>query len=189
MKYWQGAVIAILIGIIGTAVIQMISAPPRGTPVELIPPPTPAPLQVYIDGEIESPGVYQMPAGSRVEQLVEKAGGLSASADTSSLNLAAVLEDAEKIHIPFILPTQISQPPADTVTVVETIPGDGQININTASREELETLPGIGPVIAGRIIEYRQFYGPFQFIEDLQRVEGIGPAIFEKVIDLIDVEN
>ncbi|NIW48272.1 MAG: hypothetical protein GWN30_27020 [Gammaproteobacteria bacterium] len=105
------------------------------------------------------------------------------------MNLAAVLEDAEKIHIPFILPTQISQPPADTVTVVETIPGDGQININTASREELETLPGIGPVIAGRIIEYRQFYGPFQFIEDLQRVEGIGPAIFEKVIDLIDVEN
>lgn len=197
MKFWQGAIIAVLVGIFGSAMIYLVSAPPRGNPVELIPPPTPAPLRVQIDGAVASPGMYELPQGSRVDDLISLAGGLNADADVSVVNLAALVQDAEHVSVPCAAPTAQVLPtslPERSVTVDLNTPGDeptpqpeGPIDINHASQEELETLPGIGPVIAARIIEYREENGPYQVVEDIQKVKGIGPATFDELEGLITV--
>jgi competence protein ComEA len=187
MKNWQGVLIGILVGIIGMALIQLITAAPRGTPVELLPAATAGSITIHIDGEVASPGVFEIPYGSRIQDIIGLAGGLTEDADISSVNLAAAVTDGERVNIPCIEPTH--QPESNVVVAVGTPVTYERININTATQEELEFLPGIGPVIAGRIIEYRQFYGPYQFIEDLQKVEGIGPAVFEKVKDSISVTH
>lgn len=129
---------------------------------------------VDIQGAIEKPGVYQLPAGSRINDLLIKAGGLSGEADrdwvAKTLNLAEKLVDGAKIYIPKI---------GERVARAKT----GKININTASKSELETFPGIGPVYAQRIIENR----PYQKIEDLLNVPGIGPKTLEKIKDKITI--
>jgi competence protein ComEA len=188
MKKYFEILIGILIGLLAAGVLYLVASPPRGQPVQLLPPPTPAPLAVYVNGGVKSPGVYQLPKGSRVQDAIDAAGGFSRSADSSRVNLAALIEDGMQLAVPTKTPTLLplviggaahgSTPPA---------PASGLIDINTADAALLETLPGIGPTIAQRIVDYRTEHGAFQTIEEIMNVPGIGSSTFDKIKDYITV--
>lgn len=149
---------------------------PSGVEV-LIPTPTPTQeAKAYISGAVVSPGVYPVPAGARLADLVEMAGGPLENADLGAVNLAQRVRDEDHFHIPRI---------GEVTPVARTSPG--KIDINTASAEELETLPGIGETLARAIVDYRERNGPFQTTDELMNVERIGPATYEKLRDLITV--
>ncbi len=155
------------------------------------PSPTPAPLLVEVDGAVEHPGLYELPPGSRIEQALAAAGGLTRQADPRSLNLAQSLQDGMKIYAP----AQGETPPpapapsgsaaGQTDSAVETT---FPLNINQASEAELQTLPGIGPVTAQAIIAHREANGPFDSVERIVDVKGIGAGTLEKIRALITVQ-
>lgn len=186
LKSILNLVAGILFGLFVAALVWVVSRNPSGEAVTLRPVPTEKPIIVHISGAVPRPGVYALPDGARVQDIISAAGGFLAEADKELINLARVLEDGEKLDIPYaegfspVLPT-----PVESII----IPGDDEdlININTASSFELETLPGIGPTIAQRIIEHRETNGPFLAIEDIVNVSGIGPGIYERIKDLITV--
>lgn len=182
--------------------LVFISRAPAGQPIVLQPAPTKAPIAVHVVGAVPRPGLYEFPQGARVQNAIDAAGGLLAQANADALNLAAPLVDGQKLEVPYKdgggaassqegeveLPS--SSQPESTPSDLQETPSTGVsdlININTASFEELDSLPGIGPTIAQRIIDYRAQNGPFSAIEDLMNVSGIGPATFEKLKDLITV--
>ena len=190
----------ILFALLSVGLIQLISAPPRGQPVQLVPPPSPAPLVIHVSGAVQRPGVIRIEAGSRVWDVIQAAGGYTQLADREALNLAAFIEDGSQIFVP----TQVLSPPAieksteaggtETPTPTSGILTETPfprisfpININTASGEELELLPQIGQVRAARILSYRQSHGPFKRIEDLQNIYDITPEVFAAIRDLISV--
>lgn len=179
-------------------IIYLIAQPPRGKPVNLLPPPTPEPILVHVIGAVVQPGLYSLTPGSRVQNAIEAAGGCASNADPQSLNLAALLEDGQQLLVPWLLATPAPGEPVSQATepvslnlpqrtVPTSVLTTGLININTASQEELETLPGIGPVTAQKIIIYRETYGPFTTIESIQEVNGIGPVKFAGIKELIIV--
>lgn len=160
-------------------------------------------VRVYVGGEVTAPGLYSLQRGSRVADAIDAAGGLLSSADIAGLGMAAILEDADQIVVPQrrSLPTAASQPvatpavglagpaattvPPQATAVVEPTPADGLININSATLEELDRLPGIGPVLAGRIVDYRLQNGPFQTLEELEAVQGISMRMVDELRPLI----
>jgi len=168
-------------------------------------------VAVHVVGAVENPAVYTFSAGARVEDAVQAAFPLK-EADLSRLNLALPLQDGKQIDVPFkeeqgnkgaakkeqSLPSQGQDQPAPGFAYVtpadklgELLPAEsagGKININSAGLTELTNLPRIGPVIAARIVEYRQQEGPFSKTEDLRKVSGIGEVTFEQLKDLITVE-
>ncbi len=139
---------------------------------------------VHITGCVVSPGVYYAEEGSRIFEVVELAGGFSKDAQTDSVNLARVVMDAEKIHI-------YSKEEAGTLATknTEEVPHEGNapVNLNTADRETLMELPGIGASKADAIIKYRQDNGGFSKIEDVMEISGIKEGAFEKIKNLITV--
>jgi competence protein ComEA len=143
---------------------------------------SPAMLIVDVAGAVRTPGVYEFAEGERVVDAIERAGGPMPKADLSLLNLAAPLVDGTQILVPKI-------GPAVTGVPGETAPGSssGLINVNTASATELETLSGIGEVLAATIVEYRTQNGPFASVDDLLDVSGIGPATLEEIRDQVTV--
>jgi competence protein ComEA len=186
--------LGVICGLLGAGIILLVSHPPGGSAITLLPPPSPVPLVVYISGAVVRADVYTLPAGSRVRDAIQAAGGPSSQADLQNLNLAAFLQDGMKVQVPQIVKAPIV--PGDmTSTSNLSAAGVGQrvagalVNINTASQQELDTLPEIGPALAQRIIAYRTAKGPFAMIEDIQNVSGIGPVTFEKIKDLITVGN
>lgn len=135
---------------------------------------------VHICGEVEHPGVYEMEPGSRIFQAVELAGGFTAEAATDALNLAQETADGMKITVPSRTEMQMAQAPgADD--------GAHKINLNTATKEELMTLRGIGEARAADIIRYREEHGPFQAIEEIMNISGIKESAFLKIKDDITV--
>ena len=199
MKTFWNIALSVVCGLLGVGIIFLITRPPRGQVVVLLPPPTPPPLVVYISGAVMQPGVYPLPQGSRVTDALEAAGGLSSEADDRDLNLATLLNDGEHLAIPTQAPSPAlgaavftpdsSEPPSRRPLLVSTPAATlpDLININTATLEELDSLPDIGPAIAQRIIDYRKAHGDFIDIEDIMDVSGIGPATFEKIKDRITV--
>jgi competence protein ComEA len=139
-------------------------------------------LIVDVAGAVHQPGVYEFAEGDRVIDAIERAGGPGPKADLSLLNLAAPLTDGIQILVP-------KAGPPGQVVPGGTVPGStgGLININTASATELETLSGIGEVLAATIIEYRTQNGPFASVEDLLDVSGIGPATLDEIRDHVTV--
>jgi competence protein ComEA len=142
-------------------------------------------IQVYICGEVKRPGMYKLKSGDRLYQVVEMAEALE-TAELKYLGMARELIDGETIIVPSIEnnPGEAGQVPAHSS------PGkaNGKININQADVDDLDKeLPGIGPVIAQRIVDYRNNHGPFQKIEDLKNVSGIGDKIFNDLKDLVTV--
>jgi competence protein ComEA len=159
--------------------------------------PTPRPtatvavVLVDVRGAVARPGVYSLPGGSRVQDALTLAGGLLSNADNRNLNLARKLNDGEQIYIPTQgeATLQSVPPPARTVRpATPTKTSSGVININSATVEELDRLPGIGPAIAQRIVDYRNQNGPFKKIEDLKQVRGIGDSLFAQIKDLVQVQ-
>ncbi|MFN8497005.1 MAG: ComEA family DNA-binding protein [Anaerolineae bacterium] len=156
------------------------------------PPPSPSPLPptitVYVNGAVAHPGVYSLPDGSRVVQALTAAGGLTGEADADGLNQARPLRDGEQVYVPARgtpVPPAIGAGGGAPAAKTAAAPG-GRVNLNTATKEELDALPGIGPVLADRIIEYRQKNGPFQRPEDLKKVPGFGGAkLFDGIKDRI----
>ena len=190
MKYLWGIAFGVVIGFLGVGILLLTSGKPRGEPIQLLPPPTPAPLVVHITGAVNKPGVYTLPPVSRIGEAIDMAGGLSTSADSSLINLAHLVEDGEQIWVPYQVQEIVVQ---DNVEIVSIEPTQSQlgalININTATQTELESLSGIGPVYAKAIIQYRLENGPFEKIEDIQEVKGIGPVTFEKIRSNISVRG
>ncbi len=144
--------------------------------------PTPALINVYVSGAVNHPDVYTLPLGSLVKDAIAKAGGATADADLDHVNLAVKLSDQMQVYVPR-KGEAVATPNSRSGSAAITAP----ININTATLEELDRLPGIGPSIAQAIIDYRTANGPFKTIEDINNVKGIGDALFAKIKDSITV--
>lgn len=146
----------------------------------------PATLLVHVDGAVAAPGVYELAEGARANDAVLAAGGLAEGADTSALNLAAPLSDGEKLHVP-CEGEEAAAPGTGDVAASGQGASTGPVNLNTASVDELDTLPGVGEATARAIVEDREANGPFATIEDLMRVSGIGEKKFERIRGLVCV--
>lgn len=160
-------------------VITIHPPEPTSTP---LPTPIPAPIKVYVTGAVALPEqVYQLPYGSRVADAIEAAGGFTDEANKILVNMAAILRDGDQAHAPFAGDEAAS-------ANLPTPPGGRRVYLNSATREELESLPGIGPETAKRIVEYRELAGGFENLNDLDNVSGIGPATLEKIADLVEFD-
>jgi competence protein ComEA len=186
MKTWWAVALAIIGSFLAAGLLFLTVQQPRGQPVKLRPPPTASPILVQVAGGVMQAGLYSLPAGSRVTDAVQAAGGLAPEADPDSLNLAAILSDGEYVYVPL---SQAAGLPVRAPEIAGTsLPGE-RININMASQAELESLPGIGEITARAIIAYRTAHGSFATIEEIQEVDGIGPSTFEQIQDLITVNG
>lgn len=152
--------------------------PPAPTPIPG-PTATPEPITVYVTGAVAEPEIaYQLPAGSRVQDAINAAGGTIGEIDAERLNPVGVLRDGDHIHV-YALGDD------EEAVALPTPGGGGLVYVNTATLEELDTLPGIGPALAQRIIDYRSENGPFADLAALDEVSGIGPALLEGIADIV----
>ncbi len=181
MKTWQTFLLGLCTGLISAALILIGNGRLEGKPILLATPRDPPGVRVSVRGAVIAPGIYLLPPGSIVQDALQAAGGILPQADTSRLNLAAQLSDGQEFRVPLFSPTPAPGTPLSTP------PGGGKINLNTATLAELESLPGIGPVLAQRIVDYRETHGPFQSVEDLRNVDGVGPSLLNKIRDLVEV--
>lgn len=136
---------------------------------------------VFVCGQVAEPGVYELAAGSRIYQAVEASGGMLETADPSYVNQAELLEDGQRIYIPSEEEVSSGQLKEAEDSSGEKGSGDGRVNINTAGKEELMTLTGIGEKKAEAIIQYREANGGFQTLEELMQVAGIKEGTYEKI--------
>ena len=143
----------------------------------------PESITVDVTGAVTTPGVVELAADARVFDAIEASGGLTADADLSSVNRAAKLADGEKVHIPCV--GEAPAAPAEGGGAASGTSAAALVNINTASADELDELPGVGPSTAQAIIDEREQGGPFTSVEDIMRVSGIGEKKFEKLKDAI----
>jgi competence protein ComEA len=173
MKTLFNITYGVLIGLLAAGILWLTMTRPHGEPVTLLPTFTPSLLTVYVTGAVATPGVYSLPEGSRVEAVVQAAGGFLPGAEKDNVNLALLLVDGQQVIVPGILDTS-------HVNV-------GRVNINTATVADLNTLPGIGPTTAQAIVDYRDQHGMFQVIQDIQNVPGVGPSTYDLIKDYITV--
>jgi competence protein ComEA len=193
MKNVIYTLVGVMAGFALAGMLLFVSRTPAGEPIVLQPAPTKEPIAVHIIGAVPRPGLYEFAEGSRVQDAIDAAGGLLTSANVDSVNLAALLEDGQQLDIPYKAGADSSNENGDDALVLPgatekpdaSEAGQDLVNINTASAEELDNLPGIGPTIAQRIVEYREANGSFQTIDDLMNVSGIGPSTFENIKELI----
>ncbi|GIK41753.1 MAG: hypothetical protein BroJett011_55860 [Chloroflexota bacterium] len=179
-----------------------VAATPVPTPSPTF---TPAPVRVYVSGAVANSDVYFLPAGSIIKDAITAAGGFTADADPERINQALQLQDQQQIHVPRRGDDNPPPPVQGGVSQSElssqqgsdnsraparsgVAAGGGLININTATLEQLDSLPGVGPAIAQRIIDYRQKVGGFKAAEEITEVSGIGDATLAKIKDLITVQ-
>ena len=152
-------------------------------------------ILIHISGCVKNNTVVILPEGSRINDAIEAAGGLTSEADLTNINLAYILEDGEKIYIPkkgeelsdYTSSSSSSEINLNTSSS-STSSKNTKININKAQQAELETIPGIGPTTATKIIAYREGNGKFKTIEDIKNVSGIGDAKYEKMKEYITVK-
>jgi competence protein ComEA len=183
-----------------------IERQPQPEPIQLVTPtpacvtvPTPQPtvaIRVHVVGAVVAPGVYVLGQDARIVDAVQAAGGMAADADPEGVNLADRVSDGQQLRVPFRDtrpgPTLTPMPPGDNAGSrageASSASASALINLNTATAVELERLPGIGPVLAQRIVAHREAQGPFGTVEEIMRVSGIGEAIHASLRDLVVVE-
>ena len=158
-----------------------------GTTVPVIAAPVstaPATIVVHVAGAVASPGVYELPGRARVHQAIDAAGGALAEAAPGALNLAAALADGARVYVPAVgeaVPADVPPPPAGSAAP------PGPVDVNRATADELDALPGVGPATARAIVDHRAANGPFASVDDLEAVRGIGPAKLEAIRPLVTV--
>lgn len=157
----------------GTATVER--SPPASGEIEAAPP---ARLVVHVVGAVRRPGLYRLDHGSRIADAVRRAGGATRRADLSLVNLAAQVSDGTQVVVPGRVPVQAG-PAGDGGEA--NVAAAGPVHLNTATIEQLDALPGIGPVTAQKIIDYREQHGAFSSIDDLDAIPGIGPARLEQL--------
>jgi competence protein ComEA len=187
----------------GNAPIQIITPSSEGaadserenatatSPSSVMPPD----LQVYIHGAVQSPGVYPLQPGDRLVDAVAAAGGAVAEADLKAVNLAQRVQDEGYYYVPregetppaIAVSPGVPTSPLSSDILTNTDPGNGLIDLNTASVDALITLPGIGPARAQAIVDYREQNGTFVSVEQVTEVSGIGPATYESIRGLVTV--
>jgi competence protein ComEA len=177
-----GLVLIFLFALAGGIALLVRRGAPPGVEVTPTPVDVRADVTVHLTGAVTSPGVYTLPDGGRLQDAVSAAGGLAKEADQERVNLATRLRDGEQYHIP-----RLGAAPDQTPGLVAP-PASTLVNLNTASAEQLATLPGIGATRAQAIVAYRQQQGPFQRVEDLLAVSGIGPSTLERLRSLVTVD-
>jgi competence protein ComEA len=202
MKNVLYSLVGVMAGFALAGLLLFIARAPAGEPISLQPAPTKEPIAVHVIGAVPRPGLYEFAEGARIQDAIDAAGGLLTSADVNTINLAALLEDGQQLTIPY-KPGEApvagdASDPSDDDSL--TLPGSEEtpipsgsneselVNINTASVEELDKLPGIGPTIAQRIVDYRTENGPFSVIEDILNVSGVGPSTFDNIKDFITTQ-
>jgi competence protein ComEA len=141
----------------------------------------PAQLVIHVAGLVHTPGVVRLARGARVLDALEAAGGARDGVDLTNLNLARPVTDGEQVLVGVTPPAGAATTPGTGDT------GSALVNLNTATTEQLEALPGIGPALAGRILAWREDHGRFTSVDELQEVSGIGPARFAELADLVTV--
>ena len=202
MKTWSYILMGILIGLLATGAILLIAQPNRGAPITLLPAPTatatalprpsvtPAPIQVLIKGQVVNPGTYSLEKNARLVDLIKLAGGLTQQADQNRVNQAFLLRDGDYFYIPAVdekIPDTARNAPGNNPLDDPSF-FEYPLDLNTATQEALESLPGIGPSKAAEIITYRVQNGAFVSVDDLLNVPGIGPAILETIQDYLIIE-
>jgi competence protein ComEA len=157
--------------------------------------PAHAPAVLHVAGAVARPGIVELAPGSRINDAIAAAGGVTPAADLDRLNLAAVVVDGQKIYVP----RQGEPVPADSGALSGAGGGSaaggaappslaGKTNLNSAGIEELGALPKVGPVLAQRIVDWRTEHGPFTSVEELDAVDGVGPKMLETLLPLVSVE-
>jgi competence protein ComEA len=145
-------------------------------------PPAPPPLLVVdVAGAVRQPGLYRLPTGSRIADAVAKAGGTTGKAAVDGVNLAAPLADGEQVIVPSRVPGGGTAAPSGAVGT----PASGPVSLSTATAEQLDALPGIGPVTAQKIVDYRTAHGAFGSVDELDAISGIGPAKLDELRGLV----
>jgi competence protein ComEA len=173
---------------IGAAVLAFLAAgvyDAKQAPAIIISDPAgDATIVVEVRGAVQKPGVYELPGDARVQQALAAAGGPTDDADLKTINLARRVADADLIDVPVIETAKVPLVVAPASTIPPTITVDGAtdlIDLNTATASELEALPGIGEVLSGRIVDYRNAHGPFRSVDDLTAVDGISEKLVDKI--------
>jgi competence protein ComEA len=181
VKKFLSVTIYCMIGLLSAGLVLLIARPPQGEPVIILPTKTESTIVIYLTGAIIHPGVYELPPGSRLENAISAAGGFSEKANISSVNLASEIKDGQSFYIRTVdeEDTGISK---DEQGIINT---EGLIDINTATSEQLQQLPGIGPTKAEAIMEFRETNGPFQTLNDLLLVPGIGESTLAQIMNFI----
>lgn len=182
-SWWYFGVLGILGLLLGAGILVLVTRPPRGEPVLLLPAPTLAPITVHVDGAVNDPGLYTLSPGSRVDDAVRAAGGFTSSASTHLLNLAEIIEDGQLVYVPG------AASPGNPGSSRGVNPPDLLVDINSASIEQLDELPEIGPRTAEDIIAYRETNGPFTSVDDILDVPGIGQVTYDRIKPFITVGN
>jgi len=181
------AVVAVLALAAAFMLLQAGSAKPvsvapsfSAAPIVALPTATATPAIVIVDvaGKVRRPGLVRLPSGSRVADAIAAAGGVKPGTAVDDLNLARVLADGEQVNVGVPATAQPGNGGAGTT---------GPLMLNTASAQDLDALPGIGPVLAGRIVAWRTQHGPFASVDALTDVPGIGPAMLARLADLVRV--
>lgn len=160
------------------------SAPPSAAPSTTVNTPSAAEVVVDVAGRVRRPGLYHLPAGSRVDDAISAAGGARRGVPLRNLNLAAVLVDGEQILVGPGAGAALAGPAAPAAAAGASSPA-APVPLNTASLEQLETLPGVGPVTAQKILDYRAAHGSFSAIDQLKDVSGIGDVTFAELEPLV----
>jgi len=167
----------VLVALLGTVLLWLVGRPSSTA----LPPPTqllvPEPVTVHVTGLVRTPGLYRLPAGARVADAITAAGGPVEGAVLEAINLARVLFDGEQLIV-----AGPGEEPGSAAAASDT-----RVNLNRASASQLQALPGVGPVLAQRIVDHRETRGPFRSVRDLRQVKGIGDKLFRALQDLVTV--
>ncbi|MEU8263596.1 helix-hairpin-helix domain-containing protein [Micromonospora sp. NPDC048999] len=168
--------------------VSTATAPDEAQPTPAAPAGASGEVVVAVAGKVRRPGLVRLPAGARVGDAVEAAGGALPGVDVALLNPARKLADGELILVGVTAPPGAAgQPGAAVGPAVDGAAPGGLVDLNTATSDQLKTLPGVGPVLAQRIITHREQHGPFRSVSDLRQVSGIGDTRYEQLKDLVTV--
>jgi competence protein ComEA len=202
LKSWLKLIYGLLLGLLLGGVILLIAKPATGDAIALISAPsatpsrqpsptnTPEPILVQISGKVVSPGIYSLQQDARLQDLIDLAGGLAADAEKNRVNGAALLRDGDYFYIPDVDET-IPETAANSPVKLNVDPDSEfvyPLDLNTATQEALESLPGIGPTKAEDIIAYRDLHGRFTSVDELSNVSGIGEVTVESLREYLYVE-